>query len=257
MQNLRGIYVPRVWALAVSGFVTLFSGIAGTAQVSLSDKQQAPPANTSYPLNDSAPRAISYIEVEKGVKLEVLDWGGSGRPLVLLAGLGNTAHVFDSFAPRLTDKFHVYGITRRGYGSSSVPASGYTADRLGDDVLAVLNALHLSNDVLMGHSIAGEELSSIGSRHPARIAGLIYLDAIYPYAYDNPAARSLKADIDKLGDRVFSFAFITPNSGRQRKLSLFPSLESERSRHPAPRSRSTRDLRNRSGWTHRGTSRSR
>jgi non-heme chloroperoxidase len=35
----------------------------------------------------------------KPVNLEVLDWGGSGRPLVLLAGLGNTAHIFDKFAP--------------------------------------------------------------------------------------------------------------------------------------------------------------
>jgi len=40
--------------------------------------------------------------VDDNVKLEVLDWGGTGRPLVLLAGLGNTAHVFDDFAPKLT-----------------------------------------------------------------------------------------------------------------------------------------------------------
>jgi len=37
--------------------------------------------------------------VEKNVKLEVLDWGGSGEPLVLLAGPGNSAHIFDKFAP--------------------------------------------------------------------------------------------------------------------------------------------------------------
>ena len=59
----------------------------------------------------------------------MLDWGGSGRPHVLLAGLGNTAHVVDSFAPRLTAEYHVLGITRRGYGASSVPASGYSAER--------------------------------------------------------------------------------------------------------------------------------
>jgi len=36
---------------------------------------------------------------------------------------------------------------------------------------------------LAGHSLAGEELSSIGSRHPDRVAGLIYLDAGYGYAF--------------------------------------------------------------------------
>ena len=115
----------------------------------------------------------------------MLDWGGSGRPLVLLTGLGNTAHVFDEFAPKLTSSNHVYGITRRGYGASSAPQSGYGADRLGDDVIAVLDALKLEKPVLVGHSIGGEELSSVGSRHPDRVGGLIYLDAAYAYAFFN------------------------------------------------------------------------
>jgi non-heme chloroperoxidase len=131
-----------------------------------------------------------YVTVGKNVRLEVLDWGGTGRPVVLLAGLGNSAHVFDAFAVKLRANYHVYGITRRGFGESSAPAvsSGvYTADRLGDDVLAVIDALKLNRPVLMGHSIAGEELSSIGTRHPEKVAGLVYLDAGYSYALYNPA----------------------------------------------------------------------
>jgi hypothetical protein len=34
-----------------------------------------------------------FVAVQPDVKLEVLDWGGTGRNLVLLAGLGSTAHV--------------------------------------------------------------------------------------------------------------------------------------------------------------------
>lgn len=135
--------------------------------------------------HDPSPHQVRMIPVDTGVDLEVLDWGGSGRPLVFLAGLGNTAHVFDDFAPKFTSNHHVYGITRRGFGESSRPASGYDAYRLGDDVVAVLDALHLQAPVLAGHSIAGEELSSVITRHPGRVAGVIYLDAIYPYAFDN------------------------------------------------------------------------
>jgi non-heme chloroperoxidase len=131
---------------------------------------------------------VKFVAVEPGVKLEVLDWGGTGRPVVLLAGLGNDAHVFDTFAQKLTGKYHVYGITRRGYGASDTPpveGENYSADRLGDDVIAVLDDLKLERPVLVGHSIAGEELSSIGSRYPERVAGLVYLDAGYQYAlYD-------------------------------------------------------------------------
>ena len=137
---------------------------------------------------DPSPHTVQMITVDKDVKLEVLDWGGTGRSLVLLTGLGNNAHVFDKFAPKLTANYHVYGITRRGFGISSAPkpdVTNYTATRLGEDVLAVIDALHLTQPVVAGHSIAGEELSYIGNVHPEKIAGLIYLDAGYPYAmYD-------------------------------------------------------------------------
>ena len=129
---------------------------------------------------------VQLVTVEPGVRLEVMDWGGTGRPVVLLAGLGATLHAFDKFAPRLTGKYHVYGITRRGYGASSVPDPtdrNYAADRLGDDVLSVLDQMKIERPVLIGHSFAGEELSSIGSRFPERVAGLVYLDAANRYAF--------------------------------------------------------------------------
>ena len=158
--------------------------------------------SSSSTWHDPSPHSIRFVSVEKDVKLEVLDWGGNGRPLVLLAGSGNTAHVYDDIAPKLAEKYHVLGITRRGFGRSSSPVSGYTADRLGDDVVSVLGALKMVQPVLVGHSIAGEELSSVGARYPARIAGLVYLDAGYLYAYQNPASKDLAPELDALQKRI-------------------------------------------------------
>lgn len=140
------------------------------------------------PWRDPSPHSTQFVTVDHNLRLEVLDWGGSGRPIVLLAGAGNTAHVFDDFAPKLTADYHVYGITRRGFGASSFSGWNYDADRLGNDVLAVLDALNLNRPVLVGHSLAGEELSSIAKWHPERVAALIYLDAAYTYAFDNGAS---------------------------------------------------------------------
>lgn len=130
---------------------------------------------------DPSPHRVSLIEVEKDIGLEVLDWGGSGQPIVLLAGLGHSAHVFDDFALKLAREYRVFGVTRRGYGGSSVPDDGYTSDRLADDVIAVIDALDLETPIIIGHSIAGLELSSIGSRHVGRVAGIIYLDATFTW----------------------------------------------------------------------------
>jgi len=151
---------------------------------------------------DPSPHTVRLVATDKDVMLEVLDWGGSGRPLVLLGGLGNTAHIFDRFAPKLTTSHRVYGVTRRGFGVSSTPPGGYSADRLGDDVLAVIEALKLDRPVLVGHSIAGEELSSVGSRHPEKVAGLIYLDVGYSYAYYDRARGDLAIDVIELQGKL-------------------------------------------------------
>ena len=37
---------------------------------------------------DPSPHAVQFVTVENDVRLEVLDWGGAGRPIVLLAGGG-------------------------------------------------------------------------------------------------------------------------------------------------------------------------
>ena len=157
---------------------------------------------------DSSSHTVQFVTVDKDVKLEVLDWGGTGRPMIFLAGLGNDAHVFDSFAPKFTPQFHVYGITRRGFGASSKPApedDNYSADRLGDDVLAVMSALKLERPILVGHSLAGEELSSIGSRFPVKVAALIYLDAGYGYAYYDKAHGDTIFDFFQLKKRLDEF----------------------------------------------------
>jgi non-heme chloroperoxidase len=168
----------------------------------------------AFPLAALAQSPTSqFVSVEENVSLEVLDWGGTGRPLVLLAGLGATAHVFDEFAPKLTATYHVYGITRRGFGKSSAPApevANYTGDRLGDDVLAVCAFLKLNRPVLVGHSIAGEELSSIGSRHPEKVAGLIYLEAGYGYAYYDRSQGDFMLDLMELEKKLGE---LDPRSG--------------------------------------------
>ena len=144
----------------------------------------------------------AFIAVQPDVKLEVIDWGGAGRPVVLLAGRGQTAHSFVSFAPSLARFYHVYSITRRGYGASSKPTTGYLADRLADDVLAVIDSLRLSKPVVAGHSLAGQELSSLGSRHADRVAGLVYLDAGYGYAYYDSTRGNVRIDESVLKQRL-------------------------------------------------------
>jgi non-heme chloroperoxidase len=114
-------------------------------------------AQSAATWRDHSPHQSQLVTVDENVQIEVLNWGGPGTTIVLLAGGGNTAHVFDDFAPKLAADGHVYGITRRGYGASSTGSSGYAVDRLGEDVARVLDGLSASSVVLVGHSIASSD----------------------------------------------------------------------------------------------------
>jgi pimeloyl-ACP methyl ester carboxylesterase len=141
------------------------------------------PAHGSLPSwSDSSPHRVSFVSVAPDVRLEVLDWGGSGPPLVFLSGLQDVAHGFDDLAPEFTKDHHVLAVTRRGYGASSHPKGGYDLAGRVADLRAVLDSLGLQRVALVGHSIAGDELTAFAGRYPARVTSLVYLDAAYDHS---------------------------------------------------------------------------
>jgi pimeloyl-ACP methyl ester carboxylesterase len=142
----------------------------------------APAWSQTADWRDASPHKTTLVEVEEGVRLEVLDWGGSGRALVLLAGLGDTTHVFDDVAPALAMRYRVIAISRRGHPGSSSPMTGYTLPRLAEDVVRVMDAVGLKTAVIVGQSFAGEEMHVLAARHADRVAGLIYVDAAFDRA---------------------------------------------------------------------------
>ncbi len=170
---------------------------------------------------DPSPHQVRWVTVEPSVRLEVLDWGGSGPPLILLACY-LTAHAYDEIAPKLTNQFHVYGITRRGIGASDRPAAGYTVQRSVDDVVEVLEALDVPKALLVGHSCAGQVQTLFASQHADRLSGLVYLDgASDPTtpAYDPPMP-----DVAKLPRRLQGGPRVTFPEGQRRAAPFTPEV---------------------------------
>jgi pimeloyl-ACP methyl ester carboxylesterase len=139
---------------------------------------------------DPAPHEVGFVTLESGVRLHYLDFGGSGDALLFLAGAGNSAHVYDDFAPLFTDTFHVLVLTRRGFGDSSQPDSAYDTETLANDIHGFLSALNIDRAVIVGHSIAGAEMTRFAVNNPEQVIKLIYLDAAYDWAV---SAESLDA----------------------------------------------------------------
>jgi pimeloyl-ACP methyl ester carboxylesterase len=119
-----------------------------------------------------------YIVVN-GARLHYLDWGGAGRPLLFLPGIGEPASVFKWFAPRFLPRYRPVALTRRGTGKSQVVPGTYQLSQLADDARAVVDALHLAPVYAVGHSYGGFEITHMAAQFPDRVRGLVYLDALY------------------------------------------------------------------------------
>lgn len=116
-----------------------------------------------------------------GVKLHYIDWGGKGDVILLLAGMGNTADVFNDFAPAFTDNYHVVGLTRRGYGKSDKPENGYEISNLAKDIVQFMDVKKFKKVYLVGHSFAGAEVTEVATTYPNRTLKVVYLDALGDY----------------------------------------------------------------------------
>jgi pimeloyl-ACP methyl ester carboxylesterase len=130
-----------------------------------------------------------------GTVLHYVDWGGRGTDVVLIAGFGNTARIFDELGPLLSQDHRVIAVTRRGFGMSGVTQSGYDADNLAKDVVELMTAIGVQKADIVGHSMAGEELTHMAVNYPERVRRLVYLDAAYDRS--NLGALSAKDPVNR------------------------------------------------------------
>jgi 3-oxoadipate enol-lactonase len=93
--------------------------------------------------------------------------------LVLSNSLGTTLHMWDAQVAPFSRDFRLVRYDRRGHGRSGVPKGPYTMERLGRDVLAVLDALGIKRLNWCGLSMGGMVGQWLGANAPERIERLV------------------------------------------------------------------------------------
>src|SRR5688500_13160032 len=127
---------------ALIATIVAFAAASLVAAQQRSDVQANPPADRFVTVN--------------GLRLHYLDWGGTGRPLILVHGLDRHAHTFDHIAPHFRSRFRVIAVDMRGHGESAWdPDARYTVDDYVRGVEGVVDQLQL-------HAIAIRRTSTDG-----------------------------------------------------------------------------------------------
>jgi len=115
-----------------------------------------------------------YIEVEKNVKLHVIDLG-EGQPVVLIHGWPLNNAMYEYQYQYLVEKgFRVIGISLRGFGKSDRPFGKYDFDTFSDDIKVVLEKLKIENATpggfSMGSAVTLHYVTKYNAAHISKLA---------------------------------------------------------------------------------------
>ena len=141
--------------------------------------------------------AIDGYFSTNGINLHYRDWGGTGRPIVLLHGLASSCHIWDLVAPRLAEDFSVIAVDQRGHGLSDKPESGYEFANVGRDLLGVIQARKLARPIIVGHSWGADVALEFAVAYPDVAAGICFVDGgmIEPSARPGMTRKKAREDM--------------------------------------------------------------
>ncbi len=114
------------------------------------------------------------IKTDDGCTIHVEVEGPERAPVLMMSNsLGTNLHMWDDQAGPFTRHFRLVRYDRRGHGRSGVPNGPYTMERLGRDVLAVLDGLDIARINWCGLSMGGMVGMWLGANAANRIDRLI------------------------------------------------------------------------------------
>lgn len=107
----------------------------------------------------------------------ILDWPGTAPPVILMHGAKSLARAWDFLVDASTLPNRFVAPDLRGHGLSAQPRTGYAIQDYVDDVLDLLDALHIEKAVFCGYATGGYLALSIADQCPDRALGILVVDA--------------------------------------------------------------------------------
>ena len=110
--------------------------------------------------------------IVNGVRLQYLEQGSVGQPLVFLHGFAMSSRAWNEVLTLLPDGFHGYAIDQRGFGESERPGD-YSLGQLAEDVHRFAEAAGIGKFTFIGHSMSGLIGLRLALLHPEMLNALV------------------------------------------------------------------------------------
>ena len=105
---------------------------------------------------------------------------GKGPALLLLHGWPEYWLTWEPVMTRLAERYTLFAPDLRGFGDSDKPDGPFGPDQHAADMLALMDALDLSQAGVVGHDVGGALMQPMVRKAPQRVAGLFFFDFVYP-----------------------------------------------------------------------------
>jgi pimeloyl-ACP methyl ester carboxylesterase len=117
-----------------------------------------------------------FVDVN-GLRIHYVDWGGNGKPFVMVHGLDRVARTFDHLAVRFSPAYRVIAVDMRGHGDSGWDPQGrYLVEDHVGDLEGVVQQLGLRELTLWGNSTGGRVVQVFAGTHPDLVLRVISED---------------------------------------------------------------------------------
>ena len=141
-----------------------------------------------------------------GVRLNTLDWGGDGSPIVVLHATGFLGRIYRPIAERLKAIGRVYSYDQRGHGDSAAAPDGkYDWYATMNDLAGFIAAMGWTRVRAIGHSAGATAIGSLASERPDLIARAVLVEPVIFETVASPemAWRNPLVEMTRKRRRVF------------------------------------------------------
>jgi pimeloyl-ACP methyl ester carboxylesterase len=155
----------------------------------------------------------------KNTRIAYYDNGKDATPILFLHGHFSCASTFKHIAKEL-DEYRTILIDQRGHGWSD-HSGDYSREAYIDDVRAIVEALHLKDVIIVGHSLGGVNAYQFAARYPQYVKALIIEDIgtmvnsdmrsflLWSRRFDSIRSLKLHFRKNKMGDNTYFMESIT------------------------------------------------